>query len=171
MPIIESFSVDHTKMKAPAVRLSKKLKTKLGDVISVFDLRFCQPNQAMLPEKGAHTLEHLMANFIRQHLNNDNYEVIDISPMGCRTGFYMSVIGEPSEEEIVASWKSTMYSILSVRDLKDVPGVNKYQCGSWQFHSLVEAHDIASAVLSVGIGINQNDDLKLDETLIKNTQI
>ena len=55
MPIIESFSVDHTKMKAPAVRLSKIMTTPKGDSIKIFDLRFCQPNRAMMPEKGLHT--------------------------------------------------------------------------------------------------------------------
>lgn len=168
MPITESFSVDHTKMKAPAVRLSRTFTTPKGDIVKVFDLRFCQPNRAMLPEKGLHTLEHLMAGFLRQHLEPSKGEIIDVSPMGDKTGFYMSVIGDPSEEDIVAAWKATMYSINSVQDLKDVPGINKYQCGSYQLHSLTEAHDIATAVLSVGIGINNNEDLKIDETLIKN---
>ena len=102
MPVIESFSVDHTKMKAPAVRLSKTLSTPKGDTIKVFDLRFCQPNRAMLPEKGLHTLEHMLALFMRQHLEASKGEIIDISPMGCRTGFYLSVIGEPTEEDIVS---------------------------------------------------------------------
>lgn len=169
MPVVESFSVDHTKMKAPAVRLSKRMQTPKGDVISVFDLRFCQPNVAMLPEKGLHTLEHLMSGFMRQHLLPAKGEIIDISPMGCRTGFYMSVIGEPTEEDIVDAWKASMYSINAVKDLNDVPGVNKYQCGSFRFHSLQEAHDIATAVLSVGIAVNNNEDLKLDDTIIKNS--
>lgn len=168
MPIVESFSVDHTKMKAPAVRLSKKLTTSKGDVITVFDLRFCQPNVAMLPEKGMHTLEHMLAGLMRQHLLNEKGEIIDISPMGCRTGFYMSVIGEPTEEDIVEAWKASMYSINAIKDINEVTGINKYQCGSFKFHSLQEAHDIATAVLSVGITINNNDDLKLDETIILN---
>lgn len=168
MPIVESFSVDHTKMKAPAVRLSKKLTTSKGDVITVFDLRFCQPNVAMLPEKGMHTLEHMLAGLMRQHLLKEKGEIIDISPMGCRTGFYMSVIGEPTEEDIVEAWKASMYSINAIKDINEVTGINKYQCGSFKFHSLQEAHDIATAVLSVGITINNNDDLKLDETIILN---
>ena len=168
MPVIESFSLFYTKMKAPAVRLSKTLSTPKGDTIKVFDLRFCQPNRAMLPEKGLHTLEHMLALFMRQHLEASKGEIIDISPMGCRTGFYLSVIGEPTEEDIVAAWKASMFSINAVKDIKEVPGINKYQCGSYQFHSLTEAHDIATSVLSVGIGINNNEDLKVDDTLIKN---
>lgn len=39
MPLLDSFKVDHTKMKAPAVRLAKKMVTPHGDRLTVFDLR------------------------------------------------------------------------------------------------------------------------------------
>ena len=97
MPLLDSFKVDHTRMNAPAVRVAKTMRTPKGDDITVFDLRFCIPNKEILPPKGIHTLEHLFAGFMRDHLNNDNVEIIDISPMGCRTGFYMSLIGTPNE--------------------------------------------------------------------------
>ena len=60
MPLLDSFKVDHTIMPAPAVRLAKTMQTPKGDVISVFDLRFCVPNEDILSEKGIHTLEHLL---------------------------------------------------------------------------------------------------------------
>jgi S-ribosylhomocysteine lyase LuxS involved in autoinducer biosynthesis len=59
MPLLDSFTVDHTKMTAPAVRVAKTMKTPCGDDITVFDLRFCVPNKEILSEKGVHTLEHL----------------------------------------------------------------------------------------------------------------
>lgn len=68
MPLLDSFKVDHTKMPAPAVRLAKVMKTPKGDDISVFDLRFCIPNKDIMSEKGTHTLEHLFAGFMRDHL-------------------------------------------------------------------------------------------------------
>ena len=37
-----------------------------------------------------HTLEHLMAEYIRDEMEG----VIDLSPMGCRTGFYFTVWGD-----------------------------------------------------------------------------
>ncbi len=95
MPLLDSFTVDHTKMIAPAVRVAKKMSSPSGDDITVFDLRFCVPNEEALPEKGIHTLEHLFAGFMRDHLNSKDVEIIDISPMGCRTGFYMSLLGSP----------------------------------------------------------------------------
>ena len=60
MPLLDSFTVDHTKMIAPAVRVAKTMSTPSGDDITVFDLRFCLPNVEILPERGIHTLEHLM---------------------------------------------------------------------------------------------------------------
>lgn len=68
MPLLDSFTVDHTKMHAPAVRVAKTMQTPGGDTITVFDLRFTQPNKELLSEKGIHTLEHLYAGFMRDHL-------------------------------------------------------------------------------------------------------
>lgn len=82
MPLLDSFTVDHTRMNAPAVRVAKTMNTPKGDTITVFDLRFTVPNQDILSEKGIHTLEHLFAGFMRAHLNGDGVEIIDISPMG-----------------------------------------------------------------------------------------
>ncbi|EOI9748815.1 S-ribosylhomocysteine lyase, partial [Campylobacter jejuni] len=125
-----SFKVDHTKMPAPAVRLAKVMKTPKGDDISVFDLRFCIPNKDIMSEKGTHTLEHLFAGFMRDHLNSNSVEIIDISPMGCRTGFYMSLIGTPDEKSIAKAWEAAMKDVLSVSDQSKIPELNIYQCGT-----------------------------------------
>ena len=81
MPLLDSFKVDHTRMNAPAVRVAKTMTTPKGDTITVFDLRFCRPNIDILPVRGIHTMEHLFAGFMRDHLNSDSVEIIDISPM------------------------------------------------------------------------------------------
>ena len=162
MPSLDSFCVDHVKMPAPAVRVAKVMKTPKGDEITVFDLRFCKPNEAILPERGIHTLEHLFAGFMRNHLNGQGVEIIDISPMGCRTGFYMSLIGTPNEERVVNAWKAAMEDILHVKSENDIPELNVYQCGTYKMHSLGEAHEIAHNILKSGIGVMSNDELKLD---------
>ena len=82
MPLLDSFTVDHTIMKAPAVRLAKSMATKHGDPITVYDLRFYKPNEGLMSNEGIHTLEHLFAGFMRDHLNSESTEIIDISPMG-----------------------------------------------------------------------------------------
>ncbi len=162
MPLLDSFTVDHTIMPAPAVRRAKGMKTPCGDDITVFDLRFVKPNQEILPEKGIHTLEHLFAGFMRDHLNSEDVEIIDISPMGCRTGFYMSLLGTPSEEMVADAWEASMKDVLQVQSQNDIPELNIYQCGTYKMHSLKEAQEIASKVLQRDIDIMDNEALKLD---------
>lgn len=168
MPLLESFAVDHTKMRAPAVRMAKRMKTPHGDTVTVFDLRFCLPNKEQMKERGLHTLEHLFAGFMRDHLNSEKTEIIDISPMGCRTGFYMSVIGEPGEKEVARAWEAAMRDVLAVSFQEEIPELNPYQCGSFEMHSLKEAKEIAQNVLKKGVGVMQNEELVFDsETLAK----
>ncbi|QFR50265.1 S-ribosylhomocysteine lyase [Sulfurimonas lithotrophica] len=167
MPLLDSFTVDHTIMPAPAVRKAKGMKSPSGDAITVFDLRFVKPNKATLSSEGIHTLEHLFAGFMREHLNSKKVEIIDVSPMGCRTGFYMSVLGKPSEKRVAKAWEASMKDILKVKRKKDIPELNKYQCGTYKMHSLTDAKEIAKNVLKKGIGIMSNKDLKLDLKKVK----
>ncbi len=74
-----------------------------------------------MPERGIHTLEHLFAGFMRNHLNGNGVEIIDISPMGCRTGFYMSLIGTPDEQRVADAWKAAMEDVLKVQDQNQFP--------------------------------------------------
>ena len=167
MPLLDSFRVDHTIMPAPAVRVAKKMKTPKGDDITVFDLRFCVPNEKMLSEKGIHTLEHLFAGFIRNHLNSDTVEIIDVSPMGCRTGFYMSLIGTPNEATVANAWEKAMKDVLEVKEQSDIPELNVYQCGTCAMHSLDEAKEIAKDILSSKIGVMSNEKLYLSDEKLK----
>jgi S-ribosylhomocysteine lyase len=148
-------------MAAPAVRVAKTMHTPHGDTITVFDLRFCRPNLEVMPERGIHTLEHLFAGFMRNHLNGDGVEIIDISPMGCRTGFYMSLIGTPEEQRVADAWKGAMADVLKVTDQRAIPELNEYQCGTYQMHSLEEAQEIARHILDHDVVVNRNDDLAL----------
>lgn len=163
MPLLDSFKVDHTRMPAPAVRLAKVMQTPKGDNICVFDLRFTQPNVELLSEKGIHTLEHLFAGFMREHLNSSGVEIIDISPMGCRTGFYMSLIGKPSEDSVKEAWELSMRDVLKVKNQEDIPELNIYQCGTAAMHSLKEAQEIAHNILEKGIGIMNTQELLLKD--------
>jgi len=76
-------------VRAPYVRLASKYTGLNGDVVSKYDLRLLQPNEGAIPTSAMHTLEHLLAIYFREFLEN----VIDISPMGCRTGFYFLCFG------------------------------------------------------------------------------
>ncbi|MDE5602830.1 MAG: S-ribosylhomocysteine lyase, partial [Helicobacter sp.] len=86
-------------------------------------------------------------------------EIIDISPMGCRTGFYMSLIGKPSAESVKDAWEKSMQDVL---DVNAIPEANELQCGTYKMHSLEAAKDIAKDTLQKGIGIMDNESLKLN---------
>ncbi|MDN3608228.1 S-ribosylhomocysteine lyase [Vibrio ostreicida] len=171
MPLLDSFTVDHTRMSAPAVRVAKTMVTPKGDTITVFDLRFTTPNKELLSERGIHTLEHLFAGFMRNHLNSQNVEIIDISPMGCRTGFYMSLIGAPSEADVAQGWMEAMRDVLDVESQEQIPELNEYQCGTFDMHSLDQAKQIAQAIIDVGISVNKNEELSLPESILKALEI
>lgn len=171
MPLLDSFTVDHTRMAAPAVRIAKTMHTPHGDTISVFDLRFCVPNQEVMPEKGIHTLEHLFAGFMRNHLNGTDVDIIDISPMGCRTGFYMSLIGAPQPQRVADAWLAAMADVLKVKEQRQIPELNKFQCGTYQMHSLEQAQQIARSIIERGIRINSNEELALPAETLRELEI
>lgn len=79
MAEVESFTLDHTKVKAPYVRLIAQEQGVKGDVIANYDLRFLQPNEKELPTGVVHTFEHLLADLLRDRIEG----IIDISPFGC----------------------------------------------------------------------------------------
>jgi S-ribosylhomocysteine lyase len=171
MPLLDSFKVDHKKMIAPAVRIAKTMTSKHNDTVTVFDLRFTLPNvEENLSSEGIHTLEHLFAGFMRDHLNSEDVEIIDLSPMGCRTGFYMSLFGEPREETVAKAWEESMSDILNVKSQNEIPELNEYQCGTYKMHSLYDAKNIAKNILAKKVGIMRNEDLTLDETLVEVTK-
>ena len=167
MPLLDSFRVDHTKMNAPAVRVAKQMSSPKGDVITVLDLRFYKPNIEKMSGKGIHTLEHLFAGFIREHLNSKDVEIIDCSPMGCRTGFYMSVLGSPTEKKVANAMIKSMKDVLKVKSKKDIPELNVYQCGTYKMHSLKDAKKIAKDMIKSGVGIMDNKKLFLSEKKMK----
>lgn len=135
---VESFNLDHTKVTAPFVRLAGKKIGEKGDVVSKFDIRFCQPNKACLGTGAIHTLEHLMAEYIRDEISG----VIDLSPMGCRTGFYFTLFGEPSEEEIANKMSIVLKKISTWNEA--IPATTESECGNFRDHDLEGAKKAAS---------------------------
>ena len=134
---VDSFNLDHTKVKAPFVRLAGTKKGTKGDIVTKFDIRFCQPNKEFMSTGAIHTLEHLMAEYIRDEMDG----VIDLSPMGCRTGFYFTVFGEHNEEEISKVFLSVLEKV-SVWD-KPVPATTEAECGNYRDHDLEGAKKYA----------------------------
>lgn len=140
MANVESFNLDHTRVRAPYVRLAGRHTTKHGDVITKFDLRLAQPNQGALETAPLHTLEHLLAGGLRDHLSG----VIDLSPMGCRTGFYLVHEGEIAPETVKTALEQTLASIA---EIIQIPGVSELECGNYRDHDLAAAQHWAKSAL------------------------
>ena len=132
---VESFNLDHTKVTAPYVRQAAKKTGTKGDIVSKYDIRFCQPNEEFMPIAGIHTLEHLVAEYIRNELDG----IIDFSPMGCRTGFYLTIFGEHTEEEIANKMMNVLKQVASWQDDKEIPGRDPKECGNYKEHDLPAA--------------------------------
>jgi S-ribosylhomocysteine lyase len=144
MQKVESFELDHTKVKAPFVRKCCVQQGEKGDKITKFDIRFTQPNVSEMQSEGIHTLEHLMATHLREKADY----IIDVSPMGCRTGFYMTCWGEIDVNEIIDALNKSLNKVL---DTTEIPAENEVQCGNYRLHSLKRAKEYAKKVLDEGI--------------------
>ena len=147
MEKVESFKLDHNKVKAPYVRKCCVLDGKMGDKVSKFDLRFLQPNVEAFGTAAIHGLEHLLATYLREELEN----IIDLSPMGCRTGFYLIMWGDV-EPSIVKSGLER--SLQKVIDSKEMIAASAIECGNYRDLSLFGAQEYAKKALEEGFSLN-----------------
>lgn len=147
MAEVESFTLDHTAVLAPYVRLIAVESGKQGDEIANYDVRFVQPNEGEIPTAGLHTIEHLLASLLRDRLEG----VIDISPFGCRTGFHLITWGQPSVEVVATAITESLAFIATEATWEDVPGVSAVECGNYRDHSLHSAREWAKRILDQGI--------------------
>ncbi|MGL5151519.1 MAG: S-ribosylhomocysteine lyase [Clostridium sp.] len=147
MEKVESFELDHTKVKAPYIRKCCLLNGPNGDSVTKFDIRFLQPNKEAFGTAAMHGLEHLLAHYLRNELN----DIIDLSPMGCRTGFYLSIWGDRNVDEIREAVEIALKKVL-VSD--EIPAANEIQCGNYIDLSLFGAKEYAKKVLTKGFSLN-----------------
>ncbi len=150
MADVESFTLDHTAVRAPYVRLIAVEHGPRGDAISNFDVRFVQPNEGEIPTAGLHTIEHLLASLLRDRLAG----LIDISPFGCRTGFHLIAWGEPAIADLVTAITDSLRAIAEDITWEDVPGVDAFSCGNYRDHSLHSAREWSKAILAQGISLD-----------------
>lgn len=137
----ESFSLDHRIVDAPYIRIAERRPLKNGSTVTKFDIRFCQPNVSHLDMPTIHSIEHMLAGFLRDHSD----DVIDISPMGCQTGFYIAIDGEPSVEQMAELLEKSLNDILQATE---VPASNETQCGWAASHSLSGAQEAVKTFLA-----------------------
>jgi len=138
---VESFNLDHRAVKAPYVRLADRKVLPHGDVLVKYDVRFTQPNKAHLEMPTVHSIEHLFAEKSRDHSD----KVVDFSPMGCQTGFYLILAGDWEYDDVLALVEATLTDILGA---SEVPAANEVQCGWGANHTLEGAQAAARAFLA-----------------------
>ena len=134
MKMIQSFSVDHTRI-IPGIFTSRV--DYLGEnTVTTYDIRLKKPNKEPVIDVAAmHSLEHIIATYLR---NDPDWkdEVIYWGPMGCLTGFYLILKGSRTSKEI---YDLMLGAFKSVEDAQEVPGAAPVNCGHYLMHNLAMA--------------------------------
>jgi len=147
-PVV-SFTINHDKL-FPGVYVSRKDKVG-SSTITTFDLRMKKPNsEIVLDNHAIHTLEHLMAVYLRGYSGEWAEKIIYIGPMGCRTGMYLLVNGDLESNDIIVLLKN-MFGF--IKDFEgEVPAATSVECGNFRDHDLeaakFEAKQFVDKVLS-----------------------
>ena len=131
MEMIQSFSVDHTRI-VPGIFTSRV--DHLGEeTVTTYDIRLKRPNREPVIDVGAmHSLEHIIATNLRNDTDWKD-EVIYWGPMGCLTGFYLILKGSRTPQELFALM---LNSFRAVADAQEVPGAAPVNCGHYLMHNL-----------------------------------
>ena len=137
---IASFTINHDTL-TPGMYISRVD----GDCIT-YDLRCKWPNRGdYLPQAALHTLEHLIATFVRSSSWSD--QVVYFGPMGCRTGFYLILRDAVSHQAAVALVKEAFAFAAAFEG--EIPGAKQIECGNYLEHDLPGAVQEAKAYLAV----------------------
>ena len=131
MELIQSFSVDHTRI-VPGIFTSRV--DTLGEYsVTTYDVRLKKPNKEPVVDVAAmHTLEHIIATYLR---NDPDWkdEVVYWGPMGCLTGFYLILKGSRAPREI---YGLLLGAFKYVESAEEVPGASPVNCGNYLMHNL-----------------------------------
>lgn len=139
MERIASFCINHDTL-LPGMYISRVD----GDVIT-YDVRFVRPNTPpYLPTPAMHTIEHLIATFVRNSAHKDG--IIYFGPMGCRTGFYFLTRGLSHPQAIGLMQQALAFTAAFEGD---IPGASAAECGNWMEHDLPTARQLAAQMAAV----------------------
>ena len=80
-----------------------------------------------------------------ENIRNHHDRVVDLSPMGCQTGFYLSVLNDDDKAGIEDVMEKTLNDVLKATE---VPACNEVQCGWGANHSIKAAQQAAHTMLN-----------------------
>lgn len=154
MEMIQSFSVDHTKI-VPGIFVSR-IDTMGDQTVTTYDVRVRKPNvEPPIDVAAMHSLEHIIATYLR---NDPDWkdEVIYWGPMGCLTGFYLILKGNRDSKEI---YDLVLNAFKSTNDYEEVPGAAAVNCGNYRLHDLDKAKICANEFASYLEANADNNDI------------
>lgn len=133
---IESFTVNHD-LLLPGIYVSR-VDYVNNNPITTFDIRMKRPNiEPVLDNPAIHTLEHLIATYLRCENHALSKDVIYFGPMGCRTGMYLILSGKLSSDDIIQLVKDMFQFVIDFNDV--LPGNTSIECGNYLDHNMAFA--------------------------------
>ena len=127
MEKITSFTIDHIKLQ-PGLYVSRKDKVG-SETVTTFDLRLTSPNdEPVMNTAEIHTMEHLAATYLRNEPQWKD-QVLYFGPMGCRTGFYLLLVGDLTSEDALPLVRDCFRFIADFAG--EVPGASAKDCGNY----------------------------------------
>lgn len=144
MEKIQSFTVDHLRLKQGLY--VSRLDTVGQEVLTTFDLRMKLPNTEMLDNGAIHTLEHLLATYMRNH-KTFGQKVVYFGPMGCLTGMYLILHGQYQSADVLDLIADAFAFVTDFEGA--IPGVSAIECGNYLLHDLQAAKREAAAYLEL----------------------
>jgi len=133
---VASFLVNHDTMTR-GVYVSRR-DTIGAEVLTTFDLRMKTPNrEPVLDNPAIHTLEHLMAVYLRGESGGWAEKVVYVGPMGCRTGMYLIMKGELEPADILPLLRD-VFAYAAHFD-EPIPATTSIECGNYLDHNLTFA--------------------------------
>ncbi|BCR21809.1 S-ribosylhomocysteine lyase [Borrelia sp. HM] len=129
---ITSFTIDHTKLQ-PGIYISRK-DTFENLTFTTVDIRMKAPNrEPVINNSEIHTIEHIGAEMLR---NNKVWgdKILYFGPMGCRTGFYLILLGDYESRDLIDLISWLFHEIVNLQG--NIIGATAHECGNYQDHNL-----------------------------------
>ena len=99
------------------------------------------PNTELLTPKVAHSLEHLFAVALRAEFEEHqrDLQVLDVSPMGCRTGYYLTVLNLAGALPLSRATEAVKAMLPGALGIRELPGARLETCGAYREHDFENA--------------------------------
>lgn len=140
MDKIKSFQRNHNEIKPGLYQQEKRIiwcrtKDEGGNIyLETYDLRFVKPNTRVIPIKAMHTIEHLMASYLKSKYS---FGVISFCPGACQTMFYLELLNYSENPWNVGTMIKMAIDWCLEQDT--IPGATKEECGNYKSHDLEKA--------------------------------